>query len=277
MTISLDWATNTGDVWTRRWRDTDAALSDLGAKLHSALLESAPTRRFRAMDIGCGPGSTSGELARTRPDAAIVACDLSPSLTELARDRLAELNNIRVVLGDAERVARAEGPFDFYFSRHGVMFFDDPVRAFRSFRDAAAPGAALVFSCFQDWEANPWASELSSAAAGQPLPAPGREPSGFAFAEPGYVEQILSSAGWTAVEARPTPFRYIAGEGDKAVDQALDFLAEIGPASRTMLSLPEHERSAAVNRMRHVIERHLYGRTVEFPAAAWIWRAKADS
>jgi SAM-dependent methyltransferase len=277
MTSTLDWATHSGDAWTRRWRETDAGLADLGAKLNSALLEASPIGPFRALDIGCGAGTTSAQLARSRPDATIIACDISPSLVELARDRLADLDAVQLLLGDAQEVAGREGPFDLIFSRHGVMFFTDPVRAFRDFRAAAAPGATLVFSCFEDWEANPWASELSEAAAGHPLPPPGREPSGFAFAEPDYVRQILSSAGWTAAEARSTPFRYVAGEGDEAVDQAMDYLAEIGPASRTMLALPEHERGAAMARMRHVIEHHCSGKVVEFPAAAWIWRARADS
>jgi hypothetical protein len=86
----------------------------------------------------------------------------------------------------------------------------------------------------------------------------------------------LSSAGWTAAEARPTPFRYVAGKGKGAADEALDYLAEIGPASRTMLALPEHERGGALARMRRVIVEHCSGDVVEFPAAAWIWQAKAD-
>lgn len=277
MTSGVDWATDTGDVWTRRWRDTDAALSDLGIKLHSVLLEQVPASAFRAIDIGCGPGSTSAGLAQARSDAMIVACDVSPSLTELARRRLSEFMNVHVVLGDAESVAAAEGPFDLFFSRHGVMFFADPVRAFRSLRASAAPGASMVFSCFQAWEANPWASELSSAAAGHPVPPPGREPSGFAFAEPDYVREIFSAAGWNEAEVRPTPFRYITGEGEGAVDQALEFLTEIGPASRLMLALPERERGEAKDRMRNVIERYYSGNAVEFPAAAWIWQARAAS
>jgi len=275
-TGAIEWAAQAGDAWTRRWRDTDAGLSDLGAKLHGALLEAAPSGPFRALDIGCGAGTTSWQLARSRPNAAIIACDISPSLAELARDRLAELGTIEVLLGDAEEVASREGPFDLIFSRHGVMFFADPVSAFRNFRAAAAPGATLVFSCFQDWRANPWASELSEAAAGHPLPPPGREPSGFAFAEPVYVGQVLRSAGWVEADARPVPFRYVAGEGAGAVDAALDYLAEIGPASRILSDLPVQARAAALERMRRVIERHCNGNIVEFPAAAWIWWAKAQ-
>jgi len=276
VTCSIDWAAQSGDTWTRRWRETDRGLAELGSKLDVALLESAPRGPFRALDIGCGPGTTSGQLARARPDATIVACDISPSLTRLATERLGAFDHVQAVLGDAEEVAGREAPFDLIFSRHGVMFFDDPVRAFRTFRAAAAPAARLVFSCFQDWEMNAWASELSDAAAGHPLPPPGREPSGFAFADPEYVQMILHSAGWSHSDAQSAPFRYVAGEGEAAVEVALDYLAEIGPAARTILELPEQERSAALARMRHVIENHWDGSKVEFPAAAWIWRASAD-
>ena len=275
MTSTIDWASHSGDAWTRRWRDTDAGLANLAPKLHAALLEAAPSGPFRAMDIGCGPGTTSMQLAKARPDATIVACDISPSLTELARERLGDLDGVRVVAGDAEEVAESEAPFDLIFSRHGVMFFADPVRAFQRFRAAAAPGAKLVFSCFQDWQLNPWASELSEATAGQPLPPPGRKPSGFAFSDPDYVRDILDAAGWSDAEGEPIPFQYVAGEGDDAVERACNFLAEIGPASRTMLSLPELERDAALTRMRHAIECYYDGSKVEFPAAAWIWRAQA--
>ena len=272
-----DWATQGGDVWARRWREIDSALSGLAPKLHSAIIEAAPRHQLRALDIGCGAGATSEQLAENRADAAIVACDLSPSLVEVARARLSDMKSVRVLLGDATIVAAEEGPFDLFLSRHGVMFFGDPVGAFRAFRNATIPGAALVFSCFQPWEANPWASELASAVAGRPLPPPGREPSGFAFADPDYVRGILESAGWTDAEPRPAPFRYIAASGDGAVERAMDFLAEIGPASREMLLLPEQERKGALERMREVIERHFDGETVVFPAAAWIWSAKAGA
>lgn len=182
-----------------------------------------------------------------------------------------------MVLGDAPVAAGDEGPFDLFYSRHGVMFFADPVGAFRAFRAAASPGATIVFSCFQDWRANPWASELASAAAGRTVPPPGREPSGFAFAEPDYVADILRSAGWSGSAVQPVQFRYVASGGAEAVDQALGFLAEIGPASRAMLDLPEQERAAALERTRRVIEQHRSGDTVEFPAAAWIWSAKAGA
>lgn len=271
----FNWAKHSGDAWTRRWRELDVALSGLAPQLQSVLFDAAPARPFRALDVGCGAGSTSEELARDRSDATIIGCDLSPSLVQLAQDRLSALPSVQIILGDAQAVAQREGPFDLIFSRHGVMFFDDPVGAFRNLHAAASDRASLVFSCFQNWQSNPWASELASAAAGRTLPPPGREAGGFAFAEPAYVRQILESAGWSKCAVRPAPFRYVAGTGAGAADQAMDFLTEIGPASRILWSLADSERAAARDRMRREIERHQLGDAIQFAAAAWLWTAQA--
>jgi SAM-dependent methyltransferase len=195
----------------------------------------------------------------------------------VAQQRTAAIPAIKVVLGDAEGQAGIEGPFDLMFSRHGVMFFPEPVRAFQRLRRAANPGGSLVFSCFQSWETNPWASVLASAAAGRELPPPGRESGGFAFADPDYVLEIFSSSGWTEAEPQDVDFQYVAAEGDDSIEHALAFFAEIGPASRILQSLPDRERADALERMRDVIAGHFDGAAVTFPAVAWIWEAKAGT
>jgi len=272
----IDWAKASGDVWAQRWRDTDRGLEPLQSYLVSAVAQRLPPGLSRAFDIGCGPGSTTIAVAAACPEASIIACDISDSLAEVANQRTAQIGRARVVLGDAESVAAAEAPIDLFFSRHGVMFFDDPARAFRGFRSAARDGASFVFSCFQDWELNPWASELASAAAGQVLPSPGRESGGFAFADRDYVFDLFKSAGWTDAEPRSVPFNYVMAEGADAADYALSFMIDIGPASRIIQSLPEEDREKAVQRMRCVIDRHFDGDAVVFPAAAWIWTAAAS-
>jgi SAM-dependent methyltransferase len=269
------WVTTSGDAWSRRWKDTDRSLEELGRHLLSAITAAAPAGAFTAFEVGCGAGSTSLAVAEVCPEALITACDISRALVEVARQRTADIRQVRVLLGDAEELAEREGPFDVIFSRHGVMFFPDPIAAFERLRRAASPGAALIFSCFRSWHSNAWAIELTGAAAGREVPPPGREPSGFAFAHPDYVRAILTASGWEEASPQPVDFTYVAAEGDGAVEHALAFVLQIGPASRVVQTLSEQERPAAVERMRGVIERHFDGARVAFPAAAWIWKAKA--
>lgn len=270
-----DWAGAGGDTWARHWRDTDRALAPVGAALDSAILAAAPASPFRALDVGCGPGTTALALSARRPDAAILGCDLSAPLIAIARERAAAGTDVRFIVEDARAVAPRQGPFDLLFSRHGVMFFDDPGAAFADLRDGAADGAALVFSCFRSWAANAWAAELCEAAAGAPVAAPGREPGGFAFADKDHVAELLAGAGWS--DARPTAldFDYVAGEGPDALGQARAFLTELGPAARSIEALAPEDREAAVRRLHQAIERRCDGGRVVFPAAAWIWTAAA--
>lgn len=78
------------------WRDLDA---------HKA---AAPRKRpALVLDVGCGPGSHSLELARMYPGLCILATDLSEGMIELARSRSAGLDNVAfaVTSADSEEVA----------------------------------------------------------------------------------------------------------------------------------------------------------------------------
>ena len=272
-----DWSATTGDVWAERWQDLDRALAGVTPHLVSAVLDLAPPGPFRAFDVGCGAAATTVAVANERSDAAISACDLSPSLARIAEERTRGLKSVQVLLGDAEALAVSEGPFELFFSRHGVMFFPNPVRAFSSLHDAATPGGSLVFSCFHDWSENAWASEVASATAGREIPSPGREPSGFAFSDPDYVRDIFGASGWSDWEGRVVALDYLAGEGAGAIDQAVSLLTEIGPASALLKAMDESDREPALKRLRKVVESYFESDAVRFPASIWIWSAKIGS
>jgi hypothetical protein len=55
------------------------------------------------------------------------------------------------------------------------------------------------------------------------------------------------------------------------------FLSRIGPASAVLRSLSAEEQDSARERMRGVLEARSDGATVSFPAAGWIWSAKAGA
>ncbi len=277
MTRAAEWTGAVGDQWSAEWRRTDRSFAGLAPQLDAAILAVAPETGW-AIDLGCGAGATALAIASARPSLRITGVDLSPALTDRAGERGDGIANLDFRVGDAAAIAATLAPVDLFFSRHGVMFYDDPVVALTALRRAAGAGAYLVFSCFRSPALNPWAAEIVAAITGQPpAPPPGYAPGPFAFANPAFVVDTLTGAGWSPVEPQPADFLYRAGEGPRAVDDALDFFTRIGPAAPALRAAAPADRAAMLDRMRGVVERFADADTdtVDFPAAAWVWTARA--
>jgi SAM-dependent methyltransferase len=272
-----EWTGKVGSVWAREWARTDRSFSELAPLLHEQVLAALPAgKAVRLVDIGCGAGHTSISIAKARPDADIVGIDISGDLVAIAEERAAGIKNLRFLTGPADQIAQSLAPVDMFASRHGVMFFADPRAAFAAFRRAAPPGARLVFSCFRGIADNPWAFEVVRAAAGGDVPrAEGYVPGPFAFADPEFVSDVLTHAGWQVDAATPVDYRYVAGEGPDPVGDALSFFQSIGPAAGFLRAADDADRPAIRARIAAVLEAHCHGGTVDFAAAAWLWSATA--
>ncbi len=271
MTDAFEWQGRVGEAWAEEWRRTDRTLAPVQEALLAALLPRLGAGPA-ILDIGCGAGSTSLALAAARPDARVTGIDLSDALIAAARERGAGRAAFEV--GDASAWRPADGRrFDALVSRHGVMFFDDPVAAFAHLRALAAPGAPFVFSCFRARDENPWAAELlpivqhfaPDAAAAPP---PDKGP--FAFADPERIEAILAGAGFGGPGIAPFDFAFVAGQGQDPVADALAYFGRIGPFAALLRELDEPQRAEARAMLAGIAARHREGREVRFRAAAWI-------
>jgi SAM-dependent methyltransferase len=277
MTTAYDWTGRIGDVWAEEWRRTDRSFANLTPHLNAAILAAATPRTRKIMDIGCGAGATTLATAQALPNATVTGIDLSPNLIEIARHRAATQANASFECADITIAAPNHAPTDLYVSRHGVMFFADPVAAFTTLAEAAAPGATLVFSCFAERAANRWATETITATGGDADAPPSTAPGPFAFADPTHVATILEKAGWRAAPPERIDFAYRAGEGVDPVADAVDYFRRIGPAASAIRDAEPEERERHIARLTQVCERHGNGTTVEFPAAAWIWTARKSA
>lgn len=270
MTTRTDWQAQVGRTWAESYHLTDRSFSGLTQRL---LERIGDCEGSAVLDIGCGAGELSLAIARARPHARVIGVDVSTDLIAAARERGDLMGNVRFIEADAATWREPGFAPDLLVSRHGVMFFDDPVAAFANLRDQAAPGARLMFTCFRSPLENPWASDLAQLLR-QPLAANPRAPGPFAFADPAYVESILSDAGWNAVACDPVDFAYVAGTGDDPVEEALGFFRRIGPAAATLRALEGEELAEAVARIRDWVEEYRSGNLVAFGAAAWLVSAR---
>jgi SAM-dependent methyltransferase len=164
------------------------------------------------LEIGCGTGAATVDFAQAVGDSGkVLAVDISEPMLAGARQRIAEngRRNISLLLADAQIHAFAPGRFDLITSRFGVMFFADPVAAFRNLLRAAKPGGRLCFACWGGLEDNrhwliPY--EVALRHLGPLAPKPPRAPGPMAFSDPDYVRSFLGTAGFEEIEIlRETP------------------------------------------------------------------------
>ena len=274
MTGGAEWTGRVGASWAQEWQRTDRSFGELTDRL----VDVASARGFvRALDIGCGAGELVVRLAERHPAARVLGIDISPDLLAAARGRCQDLPNARIEESDASIWCAPSGEApDLLVSRHGVMFFDEPVAAFAHLRRQARPGVRLVFSCFRERDENIWVEKLASVLppADGPPPAPDA-PGPFAFGRREKTTRILSEAGWCDIAFEAVDYSMIAGAGEDPVDDALSYFLRIGPAARSIAALPDTERYAAIGRLREMLSRHLGDGCVSLPAAGWLVTANA--
>jgi SAM-dependent methyltransferase len=224
----------------------------------------------RVCDVGCGGGSLTIELAgAVAPNGEVVGLDISAPLLELARSRAdaAGRINARFVEADVQTTRREEGPFDAVVSQFGVMFFDEPLVAFRSIRRRLTEEGRFVFACWQDCERNPWHVRTALRALLPPpvIPGPGKSPVGpFVLGDDEYVRDLLLGAGFGVIEstAHHTMVRGTAG-------------VVAAPAEFRSMGLPAERHQEALN----LVERHLTRFAVgpdqyEYPLAFRVYDAR---
>jgi SAM-dependent methyltransferase len=216
------WNDLVGDAWVRHARIHDQQAEPFGLAVLDAL---GDVEGSRVLDVGCGTGATTTQLLE-RGAAAVVGVDLSEPMITAAG---ASIHDARVHLEIADVLALdGVGQFDVIFSRFGVMFFSDPVRAFARLRSFGTTVARLGFCCWGPPVANPVMTLPVMAAAPvlgpPPLAGPG-EPGPFSLSSPHVVRDVLTAAGWTAVEINELPLDppHPAGGAERVADVVMDF------------------------------------------------------
>jgi SAM-dependent methyltransferase len=227
------WNEQAGPKWVRLQELLDLQLADLGLFV---IERAAPVPGERVLDIGCGCGGSSLELAaRVAPKGSVLGVDISEPMLARAQQRARHdaVENLRFERGDAQVTRFEAGSFDLLHSRFGIMFFEDPPAAFANMRQALAPGGRLTFVCWQPLSENPWMRIPMAAALPHielpPIPAPDA-PGPFAFGDDSRVWQILDKAGFRDIEIESHE-RSLSVGGTKSLEHSVDFILEMGPTA----------------------------------------------
>jgi SAM-dependent methyltransferase len=252
-----------------------------GLSVHgAAAIERCEVEGLRVLDLGCGFGDTTLELAR-RGAREVVGVDAAPRFVTSARDAAERsgLGHVRFEIADVQQ-SPLGGPYDLAFSRFGTMFFASPVAALRNVRRSLAPGAALCMVVWRRREDNP-CFYLAQQVADAMLPLPENDdeptcgPGPFSMASADLVSEQLRIAGFqrSAFERHDAPIRL-----GHSVDDAVQFALALGPAGERMrLAKEEGERKRPELEaaLREAFAPFLGEQGVMLDSSTWIVRARA--
>ncbi len=111
-------------------------------------------RGMDILDLACGPGLTTVELARLAAPGQVVGLDLSEDLLEEARDllRCSPIENVTFVQGDVYELDLDGREFDFAYARLLFQHLEDPVVVAENLLDVLKPGGRFcVVDVDDEW------------------------------------------------------------------------------------------------------------------------------
>ena len=113
------------------------------------------------LDIGCGPGTISADLATYVPQGTVTALDYERAIVEQAHSLAVErgLENMDFVQGNVHALQFPNQTFDVVFAHQVLQHIGDPVQALREMKRITKPGG-IVAVRDSDYAAFTWFPDI---------------------------------------------------------------------------------------------------------------------
>jgi SAM-dependent methyltransferase len=254
---------------------------DFELRAHNERLRSAADigPGENVLDLGCGAGESSRAAPRAPPPPPghVLGIDISAPLLERARERAAAegLDNLAHVHGDAQLHGFGSGRYDVVISRFGVMFFAEPLVAFRNVVLGMGSRARMVLLVWQSRRHNEWAMAIDTALHGAAWsPTPAQTDDAFSLGDRAATAGMLDRAGFRNIEFTDVGEPVFYGPDTAA---ALEWVRGFQETRATLASLSAADAARALERMRETLDRHRTARDgVVFDSRAWLITATPD-
>ncbi|MGH3899259.1 MAG: methyltransferase domain-containing protein [Pseudonocardiaceae bacterium] len=109
----------------------------------------------QVLDVGCGPGTITIDLARLVAPGSVVGIDNEPAPLRPARADARDVSNVTFAVGDVYQVDYPDGSFDVVHAHQVLQHLAEPVTALREMRRVCKPGG-LVAARDTDYAAMTW-------------------------------------------------------------------------------------------------------------------------
>ncbi|NUU22477.1 MAG: methyltransferase domain-containing protein [Streptomycetaceae bacterium] len=163
---------------------------------------------MKILDVGCGPGTITADLAARVPDGHVTAVDAAPGVVAQARAHAEErgLDNVEFGTADVHALDYPDDTFCVVHAHQVLQHVGDPVQALREMRRVCKPGGYIA-ARDADYGAMFWYPEVPGMVAWQDLyrkvaranggePDAGRQLHAWAR-EAGLTDVTASTSTWT--------------------------------------------------------------------------------
>jgi SAM-dependent methyltransferase len=98
----------------------------------------------KVLDVGCGPGTITADLADRVPQGHVTGIDFAQEIIEQAKQTVGGRTNLDFATGDVYALDYPDGSFDVVHAHQVLQHLGDPVRALREMRRVTKPGGLIA-------------------------------------------------------------------------------------------------------------------------------------
>jgi ubiquinone/menaquinone biosynthesis C-methylase UbiE len=220
----------------------------------------------RVLDVGCGPGALTSELALRVGAEAVAAVDPSDGFARACADRVP---GVDVRVAPAERLPWPDSSFDAVLSQLVVSFLDDAGAGVREMRRVLDAGGVLA-ACTWDYGGQMQMLRTFWDAALALDPAAPDEGRVLGYTDPGSLQELWRRAGLRDVEISPL---IVHADYSDFEDYWQPFLTGTGPAGQYCVSLHASQQAS----LRDECYQRLGAPNGGFTLAARAWAVRGVS
>jgi SAM-dependent methyltransferase len=220
----------------------------------------------RVIDVGCGPGALSAELATRIGPSAVTAVDPTDGFVAAVRERIP---GVDARVAAAERLPFAAGEFDAALAQLVVLFMTDPIAGLREM-DRVTRRDGTVAACVWDHATGGRGPLNVFWQAARELDPSSRDESSLAGTREGDLAKLFQAAGIGDIEDSELAFDL---EHETFEGWWEPYTLGVGPAGEYAAGLDEEQRERLRERCRALLPRPPFTLSIR----AWAAKGLASS
>ena len=219
---------------------------------------------LKILDVGCGTGETLSYLSRILDkNSKITAIDISQSMIEFAQDKLSAQSNFHqydFIVDDAQTYTFNKNYYDLLISRFGMMFFSNPLLAFKNLYSSLKKGGEIFFCTWSGIKENDFFGipliTLSNFL-NISIPNFDDQPGPMSLSKPSLIKSLLKNSGFIDTKVVTKKVNLVGLEN---IDQQLFILLNIGPAGRLFKEYKLDQNKKKISILKEQLKKNLKNR-----------------